>query len=99
MGVHFLWTKINNLACICDSLFFGDAGDFVVSHHKNGVYPFLPCFLIALSHAAKILSKRRLPHFSCCWVFHQPFVAADSLTCDRVYHRHCNLLIVKAHWH
>jgi hypothetical protein len=61
MGVCFLLTKINNHARISDNLSFADAGDFVVSHHKNGVCSFLPCFLIALCHAAKILSKRRLP--------------------------------------
>ncbi len=99
MGVLFLGTKVNNNAHICDSLSFGDAGDFIVSHYQNGVCPLLPCLLIALHHATKILSKSRLPRFSCGWVFHQPFVAADSLACDRVYHWNCHLLVAKACWH
>ncbi len=99
MGVLFLGTKINDNACIYDSLSFGDAGDFVVSHYKNGVCPRLPCLLIPLHHATKILAECRLPRFSCRQVFHQLFVAADSLTCDWVYHRHRQLLVVKACWH
>ncbi len=92
MGVHFLGPE-------CDSLPFGDVGCFVVtSHDKNGVSPQLPCLVIALFHATKILAKCHLPCFSCGRVFHWPFVTADSLACDRVHHWHCHLFKIQACW-
>jgi hypothetical protein len=98
MGVQFLGTKIHNNARICDSLPFGDSGYFVMSHDKNGVSPLLSSLVIALCYATKILAECCLPHFICGRVFHQLFVTADSLACDRVYHWHPHLLKVQACW-
>jgi hypothetical protein len=98
MRVHFLGLEIHNNTRICDSLPLGDAGYFVVSHDKNEFSPLLSCLVIALCYAAKILVECRLPRFSCGGVFHQPFVTADSLTCDWMHHWHCHLFKIQACW-
>jgi hypothetical protein len=60
--VHFLWTEIDNDTSIRDSLIFGGTFDFIVSHDKNRVSVFLSCFIVALSHATKVFTKRGLPY-------------------------------------
>ncbi len=98
VGVCLLWAKNYKKVYIRHRLQFGGVGDLIVSHDNIWVCSLLSHFKVTLHHSAKILAKCCLLHFSCGGVVQWPLVAADSFACDGVYHRHCHLQVVKAHW-
>jgi hypothetical protein len=53
MFVTLLRPKIDNDACMCHGLCFGDAGDLIVSCNKNGIRSLLSRLFITLGHSAK----------------------------------------------
>jgi hypothetical protein len=63
MRIKFLWVKIDDDPRVCDHLICWDEEDFSVSHHKNRVSTFLPRFIVALCHTAKIFFRKRFAIF------------------------------------
>ena len=74
--ILFLGSKIDHNLCVSeDHLARICLFSFGVRHDKNGVSPFLTCFVIALRHTPKIFTKRRLPYFHRCRIVHESLVA------------------------
>ena len=74
MWISLLRTKIDDDPRVHDCAICGDEEDFFVSHHKNCIGIFLPCFIVSLCHASEIFSKGGLPYFHRRGIVHQFFV-------------------------
>jgi len=63
MRIEFLWAKFDNDPRVRDRSICWYEEGFSLSHHKNRVSTFLPCFIVALRHTAEIFSESGLPYF------------------------------------
>jgi hypothetical protein len=56
--------------------------------------PCCPVFVVALTHPAKVFSKRCHPNLCSGWIIHELAIATDGCSSDRVNQRHCIMLKV-----
>ncbi len=55
----------------------------------RGRWALLPnCFVVALTHSAKVFTKRHHPSVRSCRFIHEAFIAADGFAGDGVNHGH-----------
>ena len=74
--ILFLGLKIDHNLCVSEGhLVHTSLFNFGMRHDKNGVSPFLTCFVIALRHTPKIFTKRHLPYFRRRRIVHESLVA------------------------
>ncbi len=92
--VLFLWLVVDQHSGICDDLVLRNLRYDGSEHEEHCICPFLSCFVVTLTHPAKVFSKHCHPHFCSGWNFHEFGIATDGCFGDWVNHRHCIMLKV-----
>ena len=85
---------IYNPLGICDDAVLWDVRYVLQGHDKYCISPFLSCFIIALTHAAKVFPKCCHPNFPSIRFVHEVLVATDELSGRGVNRGHSIMLEV-----
>ncbi len=88
VGIRFLGMTINNHLRVCDDSFFGGVWYVGWEHDEHRICARLSCFVVALTHPAKVFTKRRHPSVHSRRIVHEAFIAADGFAGDGVNHGH-----------
>ncbi len=88
IGVLFLWMICDDNFCVVWWLIFGDIRYVLWIHDKKCIGSFCLCFVVALTHSAKIFAESRHPNFRRSRVLHKLTVACDMLASDWMDHGH-----------
>ncbi len=94
VGICLLGAVVDNHSGICDNADFWDIWYFLRGHDKHRIGPFLSCFIITLTHSAKVFSECSHSYFRSVWVVHEALVATDELPGHAMNHGHGMMLIV-----
>jgi hypothetical protein len=88
VGIRFLGMMINDHPWVCDDSAFGDVWEAGWGHDKHPICARLSCFVVALTHSAKVFTKHCHPSVRSRRIIHEEFIAADGFAGDGVNHGH-----------
>jgi hypothetical protein len=88
VGICFLGTMIDDHPRVRDNSVLGDVWDVGWEHDEHCICARLPCFVVALTHPAKVFTKCRHPCVRSRRIVYEVFIAANGFAGDGVYHRH-----------